>query len=241
MVHPPIIVRWRIGPKLRALRKRRGWRQQDLGDRIGCSREVISRIENDRLDTVPLGKIQACVDALGAYLRMDVQWQGERLPRLMDARHAALQNRFVEMLESLGWTMRVEVSFNHYGERGRIDILAWHGATGALAVVEIKPQLGDAQDTLGRLDIKVRLANQIAAEIGWIVTSVVAVLVLEEGTTQRRQVEEHKALFSGLGLRGRAGVGWLRRPTHDPVPTGLLLFIKSPDSHSNDTRQRRIA
>ena len=230
-------MQWRIGRSVRALRQRRRWRQQDLADRLGCSRELISRIENDRLDNVPAGKLGACVEELGAYLRVEVLWQGERLPRLMDARHAALQHRFVMMLEQWGWVVRVEVSFNHYGDRGRIDVLGWHSATGVLAVVEIKPSLGDAQDTLGRLDVKARLGRMIGGQLGWDVRVVVPVLVLSEGTSQRRHVAQHAALFRQYSLRGRGAQAWLRRPT-GAAPPGLLLFLDSPDSHTSSARRR---
>lgn len=230
-------MRWHIGPKVRALRKRRGWRQRDLADRLRCSRELISRIENDRLDNVPFGKVQACVDVLGAYLRVDVQWQGERLARLIDARHAALQNQFVELLEELGWTVRVEVSFNHYGDRGRIDILAWHPATRTLAVVEIKSRMDNVEETLGRIDVKTRLAREIAAEFGWQAAHVVPMLVLAEGTTQRRHLAQHAALFRRFELRGRAALAWLRLPQRGR-PLGVLLFLKLPDSHPNNARRK---
>jgi transcriptional regulator with XRE-family HTH domain len=231
-------MRWRIGAKLRALRKRRGWRQQDLANRIGCSRQLVSRIENDRLESVPFGKIQACVDELGGFLRIDLQWQGERLARLIDARHAAVQNRFVEMLAERGWAARVEVSFNHFGDRGRIDILAWHAATATVGVVEIKSRMDNAEETLGRIDVKARLAPGIAADLGWQAAHVVPILVLAEGTTQRRHLAEHAALFGRFDARGRAGLAWLRRPEAVRPPAGVLLFVVSPDSHAKDARRR---
>jgi transcriptional regulator with XRE-family HTH domain len=233
-------MRWRIGRQVRALRKRRRWRQQDLANRLGCSRELISRIENNRLDNIPAGKLHRCVEELGGYLRVDVIWQGERLPRLMDARHAALQNRFVQVLEAAGWKVRVEVSFNHYGDRGRIDVLAWHAATGELAVVEIKPSLGDAQDTLGRLDVKARVARVLTGELGWTARCVIPALVLAEGTTQHRHVSEHDALFRRYSLRGRGALAWLRHPDGS-TPSGVLLFLESPGSHASDTRRRSAA
>lgn len=233
-------MRSRIGRQVRALRKRRRWRQQDLADRVRCSRELISRIENDRIDNVPAGKIERCVDQLGGFLRIEVLWQGERLPRLLDSRHAALQNRFVVMLEPWGWIVRVEVSFNHYGDRGRIDVLAWHALTATLAVVEIKPSLGDAQDTLGRLDVKARLGREVARQLGWAARSVVPVLVLGEGTTQRRHVAEHSGLFGSYAVRGRAAFSWLRQPRGLP-PSGLLLFLDSPDSRAGNARRRGAA
>ena len=197
---------------------------------------MISRIENDRLDNVPTGRVQACVQELGAFLRMEILWRGERLPRLLDARHVALQSRFVLILERDGWTVRVEVSFNHYGDRGRIDILAYHAATAVLAVVEIKSTVGDAQDTLGRLDVKVRLAPKIAADLGWRRSAVVPVLVLEDGTTPRRHVAQHGGLFRHFDCRGRSALAWLRHPSRSP-PAGILLFLPTlPDSHRSAAR-----
>ena len=149
---------------------------------------------------MPFGNVQACADELGAFLRIDIQWQGERLARLIDARHAALQNRFVELLVARGWVARVEVSFNHYGDRGRIDILAWYPATRTLAVTEIKSRMDNAEETLGRIDVKARLARQMGAEFGWQAAAVVPMLVLAEGTTQRRHLAEHAALFGRFEL-----------------------------------------
>jgi hypothetical protein len=191
----------------------------------------VSRLENDKLEAIPLGKLDRCVDELGGYLRVDVAWRGEQLPRLIDARHAALQDRFVRILEAYGWQVRVEVSFNHYGDRGRIDILAYHPARRVLLVVEVKPDLGDVQDTLGRLDVKTRLALGIARELGWIATSAIPALVLEEGTSQRRQVEGHPGLFRRYVLVGRTARRWLRnKGDGGPMPSGILLFLKPPDS-----------
>jgi hypothetical protein len=126
---------------------------------------------------------------------------------------------------------------NHYGDRGRIDVLGWHAATRALAVVEIKPSLGDAQETLGRLDVKARLGRMIGGELGWDVRVVVPVLVLSEGTTQRRHVAQHAALFRRYSPRGRDALSWLRRPI-DSAPPGLLVFLDSPDSHTGSARRR---
>lgn len=229
--------RWRVGRQVRALRQRRGWRQEDLAAQLGCSRELVSRIERDLIDNVPAGKVQACVEALGGYLRMDVHWQGERLPRLLDARHAALQNRFVVFLEQLGWVVRVEVSFNDYGDRGRIDVLAHHPATSTLAVIEIKPTIGDAQDAIGRLDAKARIAPKIVGDFGWRVETVVPVLVLDDATTPRRHVHQHAALFRRFDRRGRAATAWLRRPRGSP-PGGLMLFLAGPPNSRRSNMKR---
>ena len=54
-----------------------------------------------------------------------------------------------------------------YGERGVIDILAWHQKTGSLLVIELKTAVADVNELLGTMDRKQRLAAQVAHERGW--------------------------------------------------------------------------
>src|SRR5688572_2019460 len=65
------------------------------------------------------------VAALGGYLAIRIQYHGEGLDRLRDRRHAALVDLLVARLRRDGWEVATEVSFNVYGERGSIDILAF--------------------------------------------------------------------------------------------------------------------
>jgi hypothetical protein len=104
--------------------------------------------------------------------------------------------------------------------------LPWDPLTRIVGVAEIKPALGDAQDTLGRLDIKRRVAPGLVHDLGWEVKHIVPILVLEEGTTQRRDVGTHAGLFRRYALRGRQALSWLRRP-RDQV-SGILLLLESP-------------
>ena len=50
----------------------------------------------------------------------------------------AASSRAAELLQSLGWQTRSEVSYSVYGERGSIDVLAWHAPSRTLLVVEVK-------------------------------------------------------------------------------------------------------
>jgi hypothetical protein len=59
------------------------------------------------------------------------------------------------------------VSFSRYGERGSIDVLAWHPRRRALAVFEVKSVTPDMQAMFVGLDRKGRLAPGIARERGW--------------------------------------------------------------------------
>ena len=226
---------------VRHLRRQRGWRQADLGGRIGISRELTSRLERGDVRGLTLGSVEKVALSLGASVDLTLRWHGEQLDRIADAAHAAIQKAVVEQLTSLGWLVKVEVSFNHYGDRGRVDLLASHRGTRVVVAVEVKTALGDLQETLGRIDIKARLARMIAADAGWnSVTGAVAMLVIGDSRTARRLVAQHAALFARYSLRGRAGVAWLRRP-RSPFPPGVLWFMKLPNSHHTTvTRGRRV-
>lgn len=215
----------------RFLRHRKRWRQQDLGERAGVSREMVSRLERGDLGRMQIQTVERVAAALGASVYLQLRWQGEQLDRLMDAAHASLQQSVAELLTKLGWIVRVEVSFNQYGDRGRVDVIAFHPSARVLLVVEVKTALGDLQETLGRIDVKARLARSLARGLGWTnVSQVVPALVIGDTRLARRVVADHAALFHRFEVRGRAALARLRR--HDqPLSTGLLWFAKLPDSH----------
>lgn len=224
---------------VRFLRLRRGWPQRVLGDRAGVSRELVSRLERGDLNGMTLGSVDRIAAALGASVTVQLRWQGEQLDRLIDAAHASIEQAVAELLTSLGWTVRVEVSFNHFGDRGRVDILAFHPILRILLIVEIKSALGDLQETLGRLDVKVRLGPVIARELGWEApVGVVPALVIGDSRGARRTVANHPALFAAFAPRGRAALAWLRQPKR-PAPSGLLWFASGPDSHQATIRRGR--
>ena len=101
-------------------------------------------------------------------MTLDVRRRGAELDRLIDEGHAALGARVAEKLRGWGWDVRVEVSYSEYGERGSIDLLAWHAATGSLLVIEVKTEIVSAESTLRKLDEKGRLAAKVARErFGW--------------------------------------------------------------------------
>jgi transcriptional regulator with XRE-family HTH domain len=203
----------RFGRSLQALRRRRGWRQQDVADRAAISRSVVSRIERGELRGISILSLDALTQAVGARLELRVNWRGEGLDRLLDARHAALVDLVVQRLGRYGWEVAVEASFSIYGERGSIDVLGWHREAGALLVVEVKSAIPDLQATLMALDRKARLAPAVARQRGWPQLPVSRVLVIEKTTTTRRRLAEHDAIFATvLPRRGQTVSSWLRRP-----------------------------
>jgi transcriptional regulator with XRE-family HTH domain len=216
---------------VRFLRRRRRWRQADLGRAAGLSREAVSRLERGEFQGMTLASIDAIAGALGASIQLTVRWHGEQLDRLLDAAHASIQETVSRRLSGAGWQVRAEVSFNHYGDRGRVDILAFHEASRAVAVLEIKVGIGDVQETLGRLDVKARLGPVLAREVGWPApATVVAGLVIADDRTSRRVVARHEALFRRFSLRGRDALAWVKQPSSQ-APSGLLWYQPLSDSH----------
>lgn len=193
-------------------------------------------MELGRLDGVAIGTLQRVAQALDASLVIEVRWRGGALDRLLDERHAALAAAVATILRSDGWHVEVEVSYSRYGERGSIDILAWHAPSRTLLVVEIKSELTSIEGKLRKHDQKVRLAPAVAAErFGWRPGAVGRLLVLPAGTTARRRVARHASLLdAALPARGRAIRTWIRDPRG---PLSGLWFL--PDSSQAGVTQDR--
>jgi transcriptional regulator with XRE-family HTH domain len=224
----------RFGLGMRALRRRRKWTQQRLADSVRVSRSVVGRIERGRADRVPVHVLVRVATALGGTVTVRLLWQGEGLDRLLDRAHADLTERMLSRLQSLGWEVATELSFNMRGERGSIDILAFHRPTGSLLVIEIKSVVPDLQAMLGTLDRKARLAADIARERGWVVRSVSRLLVLPDDRTARRRVHQHAATFQAtLPARSVAIRRWLAAPAGSLA--GVLFLT---NDHQASTRHR---
>jgi hypothetical protein len=132
----------------------------------------------------------------------------------------------------------VEHSYSVFGERGRIDLLAWHNRTRTMLVIELKTEMGDAQALLGTLDVKTRLAPTIARELGQPRPAlVVRMLIFRESMTNRRQVARLSTLFSSFNIRGSAALAWLHRPA---AAGGLLIFSSAAVSSTRGVRQHRV-
>lgn len=206
---------------LRTLRRRKRISQRVLGQRLGISQGEVSRRERSGLERCSVLELQAWATTLGAHVVLDLRVDGNR--PLTDARHAAIQAWLANVLRAAGWLVEVEVSFNQFGDRGRIDLLAFHPLRRVLLVVEVKTQLADVQEVLGALDVKQRVAPVIARSKGWTPSQAVPALVAREDRTIRRRVTAHAALFDHFALRARAAMAWLRHPDAT-VPRGILLF-----------------
>ena len=126
------------------------------------------------------------------------------MARLLDEEHAAIVETVAASLARAGWQVEAESSYSAYGERGRIDLLAFDPSTRLLAVVEVKTELADLQDLFGNLGAKTRLAPGVGRRNGWPSSRVVTVLAVAGTAANRSIVRAHPTLFSPFQHR------WLR-------------------------------
>lgn len=153
------------------------------------------------------------------------------LDRLLDQAHAGLVEQVVQRLRAEGWETDVEVSFAIRGERGSIDVLAYHEASGVVLVTEVKSVVPDSQATLAGIDRKARLAPDIARSRGWSCRGVARLLVIGDSSTSRRRVDALAATYrSAFPRSGVAVRQWLRRP--DGPIAGLLFLPYAPSMHT---------
>lgn len=228
----------RLGRIGRRLRQRLGWRQRDLGERVGVSQGEISLFERGRIEGMPVGTVRKIFRGLDAELVLFVRWRGGDLDRLLDAAHARLCDELARLLKADGWEVAPEVSYSEFGERGSIDLLAWHAATRTLLVIEVKTEVASVEETLRKHDEKVRLAPKVARErFGWKARSTARLLAFPEHRTIRRQVEDKAALFSrGYPMRNVAVRRWLLEPAE--AMSGILFL---PDTNEPRCMRKRPA
>jgi hypothetical protein len=172
--------------------------------------------------TVP--DIDRCFVAMDATLRFWAEWNGAALDRLLDEGHATLVGAMGSLLQRLGWKVEFEVTFARFGDRGSIDLLAWHEASRTLLVIEVKTELASLEGLLWPLDSKVRLASVIALErFGWQPLYVARLVVMPEDRTVRRAVSRHGAILdAALPSRNREVRRWLANAT---APLAGLMFL----------------
>ncbi len=170
-----------------------------------------------------VGTIRRIVSVFGASVELYVRGLGADTDRLLDERHARLVGVTLRMLADAGCDVRPEVSYSEWGERGSIDLLAWHGPTRSLMVIEVKTELASVEETLRKHDAKVRLGPTIASKrFGWRASSVSRILVLPATRTSRRHVTSNAAVIdAAYPARGREVLGWSRGSAE--LASGILF------------------
>lgn len=229
----------RVGRSVRALRLRLGLRQVDVARRASVPQSTVSLVERGRISRLQVATVRAVAEAVGGEWEIGIRWRGADLDRLVDARHATLVSVTKLRLEDAGWAVHPEVTYSVFGERGSVDLLAWHPASATALVVEAKTALGSLEETLRRHDAKARLAPRIAAERFGLRAAVVGrLLVMPEAATPRRQVARADTVLRGVyPLRGVAMRRWLAHPVG---PASGLVFL-SPSVPGDGHHRRRAS
>jgi transcriptional regulator with XRE-family HTH domain len=68
----------RTGRACRTLRIRKRWRQLDLAEAVGVSRQLVAKVESGRIDDVQVGTLRRIGWALGASVDVAVRLAGGR-------------------------------------------------------------------------------------------------------------------------------------------------------------------
>lgn len=225
----------RVGLIIRALRRRRGWRQSDLAAAADVSQQLVSAVERGHISTIAHGTLRKIFGELDARCEIDVRWRGGHLDRMLDEGHARLIDATIALLIEMGWLWAVEVTYSIFGEHGSVDVLAFHPATGSLLVIEVKTELTSIEETLRRHDAKVRLAARIARDQRkWQSTSTSRLLVLPESTTARDQLARHaRILDSVMPSQNVAVRRWLAAPSGS-IQGRLFFRITSPSGRKQE-------
>ncbi len=166
------------------------------------------------------------------------------LVRLGDEGHAAIEV-IASWFRSAGFDTETEAegSFSEWGERGRIDLLAFDPSTGTFVIVEVKTQLLDLQDLFGSLNVKERRLTPAALE-----TTLRHILTWDSheqasrGTWIAGRQRVRRSMQARLRLRSpvRANSRHVSPiPAHPFHPTGFLWLVLT--SHEMATSEHAAA
>lgn len=232
----------RIGNTLRVIRIRKRLRQEDVARRARVRRETVSRLERGGAGRVPVAVLRSVANALGAHLEIRLRWQGADIDRIANAAHAELHESVARHLaRRAGWDWKPEVSFSIYGERGVIDILAWHAETRSLLIIELKTELVDPQELAATMNRRVRLGREVARRYGWSPASVSAWVIVFDSSTNRRRHQRHAGILrTAFPEDGRGMRRWLRAPDGPIASLSFWSDVRSGSARRTISQVQRV-
>ena len=223
-------------------------RQVDVAALANVSPATVSRIERGHFGSVSLDAVRTVAKVLEVRIELVARWTAADLDRLLNARHSNLHELVARMFAELpDWVARPEISFAVYGERGVIDIFAWHPRRRMLLVIELKTDIVDVNELVGGVDRKRRHAVRVATEVGWIrqgdpPPSVSTWVIVADGSTNRRRVQAHRTMLrAAFPADGRAIAGWLRRPLEPIHALSLWANASRGQQKANLAAPRRVS
>ena len=204
-----------------------------MADRAGISRPAYSEVEHGRLGKVPLDKLRKVGAVLEVRLRLEASWRGAAADIVMSSRHAGMAERVTRLLLDAGWEVRPEVSFNWYGERGVVDLVAWNAASRTVLLIELKTELADVNDLLAVTDRRRRLAAKVVEPFGWQPLVIAQWVAIADSRTNQRRLAAHRSVLrAAFPADGRAIAGFISRPAR---ALAALSFL--PDVGGSSTRR----
>ncbi len=206
------------------------------------SRWTVARIERGQLENVSLATLRSVARALDVSVEIVLRWQGAELDRVLGAGHDALRDAAVrKLVVAGGWEPGVEISFSIWGERGVVDLLAWHAATATLLVVEVKTEIVDVGRLIAQVDRYRRLAAEIAGGRGWRPARVAAWVAVADTRTNRRRFADHRQVLRlAFPTDGRRMRGWLRDPDRSVSALTFLPDERAAHLTLASDRHRRV-
>lgn len=203
-----------MGSAIRSVRRRRQMLQRDLARLSGVSQSTVSRIERGHLGSLSMSTVRAVGSALDIRLDLIPRWRAGDLDRLLNAAHSGPHESVARSFRARpSWTVRPEISFSIYGERGVVDLVAWHRDRRALCIIELKTSVVDVNELIGVLDRKRRLGPRIVSDLGWTPATVSVWVIVSDGRTNRRRIQAHQAVLrAAFPSDGRVMAGWLSMP-----------------------------
>jgi hypothetical protein len=161
---------------------------------------------------------------------------------MLNRGHARLHEAMAKWLTDLGgWLLLPEVSFAYGGERGVIDIVAWHAASRTLLVIELKTRIVDINDLMATMDVRRRMADRIARERGWEPRALGLWVVVAPARTNARAVAEHTTVLRAkFPADGRVMRRWLAKPIGDVGALSFMPQVRLGDLGRDATTPRRI-
>jgi len=228
-----------VGRVFRAMRIRRGLRQADVARRAGADAGALYLLERGVLQRLSLPMLRRLWAVLGVDIDIEPRLSPAERARLLDAGHAALVERAVRAYRAHGWETVVEFTFNRLGERGSVDILAWHADSQALALNEVKTRLPDIQELHATFNRKARVVPALASgDRGWRARRVGRLLIVADTSTNRRTVAAHEATFAAsFPARTVDARRWLAAPLAD---LAALWFLPYPAGVRSYEGRRRV-
>jgi hypothetical protein len=199
-------------------------------------------IEAGNVENVTIGQARRVARALGGRLDARLMWRGDGLDRLTNRGHAQMHEATFRWLRGVGgWLAIPEVSFSRAGERGVIDIAAWHAATRSLLVIELKTRLVDVSGLMATMDVRRRVAWAIARDHGWEPTSVSIWVIVAPGRTNERIRSGHRAVLRAkFPADGRSMRRWIGQPTDSIAGLSFPPQVAISDLRQPTAMPRRV-